>query len=81
MSVLIAQLTVEEAYKELNSLVDRIAAKYEQLDSSEFGAVSTLAFDAKSAKLVSLFVHMSQLCARLKLSMPAQLHRIPFFKH
>ena len=27
--------------------MDKIAAKYQQLDSSEFGAVSTPAFDAK----------------------------------
>ena len=38
MSVPVSHLTVEEAHKELNSLADKIAAKYEQLDSSEFGA-------------------------------------------
>ena len=81
MSVPITQLTVEEAHKEFNSLVDRIAAKYEQLDSGEFEAVGTLAFNAKSAKLASLFACMSQLCGRLNLPMPAQLHRLPFFKH
>ena len=45
MSVPTAQLTVEEAHKEFNSFAERIAAKYEQLDSSEFEAVGTLAFN------------------------------------
>ena len=58
-------------------MADRIAAKYEQLDSGKFRAVGILAFNAKSAKLASL----SQLCARLNLPMLAQLHRLPFFKH
>ena len=57
MSVPVTQLTVEEAHKEFNTLVDRIAAIYEQLDNGEFGAVGTLAFNAKSAKLASLFAH------------------------
>ena len=60
MSVPVSKLTVEEAHKEFNSLADRITAKYEQLDSSEFGAVSTPAFNAKSAKLAVLFAHMSK---------------------
>ena len=34
-------LTVQEAHKEYNSLTDQIRAKYEQLDSGEFGAVGT----------------------------------------
>ena len=79
MSAPITQLTVEEAHKEFNSLVDRIAAKYEQLDNGKFGAVGTLVFYAKSAELASLFAHVSQLCARLLMS--AQLHRLPLFKH
>ena len=41
MSVPVTQFTVEEAHKELNTLVDRIAAIYEQLDNGEFGAVGT----------------------------------------
>ena len=81
MSVPVAQLTVEEAHKEFNSLADRIAAKYEQLDSGKFGAVGTPAFNAKSAKLASLFADMRQLCQRLNLPMPVQLHRLLFFKH
>ena len=39
-------LTVPEARKEYNSLNDQIPAKYEQLDSGEYGAVGTLAFNA-----------------------------------
>ena len=61
MSVPVTQLTVEEAHKECNSLVDRIATKYEHLDCSKFRAVSTPAFNAKSAELAVLFAHISQL--------------------
>ena len=58
-SVPISHLTVEEAHKEFNSLADKIAAKYEQLDSGEFLSVGAPAFNAKSAKLASLIAHMS----------------------
>ena len=34
-------LTVQEAPKAYNSLMDQIWAKYEHLDSGEFGAVGT----------------------------------------
>ena len=81
MSVPASHLIVQEAHKEFNSLVDKISAKYEQLDSGEYGAVGTLAFNAKSAELASLFAHMGKLCQRLNLPMPVQLHRLPFFKH
>ena len=37
-------ITVQEAHKEYNSLTDQIRAKYEQLDSGEYGAVGTPAF-------------------------------------
>ena len=37
MSVSVSQLTVEQVHKEFNLLADKIAAKYEQLDSGEFG--------------------------------------------
>ena len=59
MSVPVSNLTFEEAHKEFNSLADRIAAKHEKLDSSEFGAVGVLSFNAK---LAVLSVCMSQLC-------------------
>ena len=80
-SIPVNQLTAEEADKEYSSLMDKIAAKYQQLDSSKFGAVGTSAFDAKSPKLASLFACMSQLCQRLYLPIPIKLHRLPFFKH
>ena len=50
MSVPVSQLTVEQAYKEFNSLADKIIAKYEQLVSGKFGAVGTTGFNAISAK-------------------------------
>ena len=49
--------TVQEVHKEYNSLVNQIWAKYEQLDSGEFGAVGTPAFNAEACKLANLFVH------------------------
>ena len=70
MSTPVNQPTAEETQKEYNSLMDKIAAKYQQLDSINFGAVHTLAFDAKSPKLAGFFAHMSQLCQRLHQSMP-----------
>ena len=42
---------VSLAHKEFNSLEDKIAARYEQLDSREFGAVGIPGFNAKSAEL------------------------------
>ena len=41
-------MTVQEAHKEYNSLMDKIRAKYEQLDSGEFGSPGTPAFDAEA---------------------------------
>ena len=46
-------LTVQEAHNEYNSLTDQIRAKYEQLDSGEFEAVGTPAFNAKLANLLA----------------------------
>ena len=60
-STAVHQLTIEQAHKEFNSLMDQIAAKSEQLDSGKFDAVDTSAFNAESAKLASFFVCMSQL--------------------
>ena len=62
-------------------LVDQISAKFTQLDSGEFGAVGTPAFNAKMHELAVSFARMSQLCQRLGLPVPAHLHRPPFFKH
>ena len=75
------QLTVAQAHQEFTKLVDQILAKFTELDSGEFGAVGTPAFDAKMRDLAVLFARMSQLCGRLGLSIPAHLHRPPFFKH
>ena len=47
-------LTVQEAHKEYNSLMDKIRAKYEQLDSGEFGSPGTPAFDAEACELAHL---------------------------
>ena len=44
-------LTVQEAYKEYNSLTDQIRAKYKQLDSGEYGAVGTPAINAEACQL------------------------------
>ena len=70
-----------QAHQEFTKLVDQISAKFVQLDSGEFGAVGTPAFDAKMRKLAVLFARMSQLCQRFSLSISAHLHRPPFFKH
>ena len=40
-------MTVHEAHKEYNSLIDQIQAKYELLDSGECGSVGTPAFNAE----------------------------------
>ena len=60
-------LTVQEAYKEYSSLTDQIRAKYEQLDSGEFGSPGTPAFDAEACELANLLARVSQLCQRLNL--------------
>ena len=47
-------LTVQEVHKEYNSLTDQIQAKYEQLDSGEYGSVDTPAFKAEACELANL---------------------------
>ena len=47
-------MTVQEAHKEYNFLMGKIRAKYEQLDSGEFGSPGTPAFDAKACELANL---------------------------
>ena len=44
-------MNVQEAHKEYNSLTDQIRAKYEQLDSGEYGAVGTPAFNAEVCRI------------------------------
>ena len=74
-------MTVQEAHKRYNSLTDQIWAKYEQLDSGEYGAVGTPAFNAEACELANLLAHVSQLCHKLNLPPPKKLYRPMFFKH
>ena len=74
-------MTVHEAHKEYNSLIDQIRAKYELLDSGECGSVGTPAFNAECSELANLMARMSELCKHLNLPMPKELHRPPHFKH
>ena len=74
-------MTVQEAHKEYNSLIDQIRAKYELLDSGECGSVGTPAFNAEYSELAHLMARMSKLCRHLNLPMPKELHRPPHFKY
>ena len=74
-------LTVQEAHKKYNSLTDQIRAKYEQLNSGEYGAVGTPVFNAEAYELANLLAHVSQLCQKLNLPTPKELYRPTFFKH
>ena len=74
-------MTVQEAHKEYNSLTDQIRAKYEQLDSGEFGSPGTPAFNAEDSELANLLACVSQLCQKLNLPTPKELYRPMFFKH
>ena len=65
-------LTVQEAHKEYNSLMDQIWDKYKQLDSGKFGAVGTPAFNAEACQLANLLAHVSQLCQKLNLPPPKE---------
>ena len=66
-------MTVQEAHKEYNSLMDQIRAKYEQLDSGGFGSPGNPAFDAEACELANLLAHLSQLCQKLNLLTPKEL--------
>ena len=74
-------MTVQEARKEYNSLINQIRVKYEQLDSGEFGSPGTPAFDAEVCELANLLARVSQLCQKLNLPTPKELYRPIFFKH
>ena len=74
-------LTVQEAHEEYNSLTDQIRAKYDQLDSGEYGLVDTPAFKAETCELANLLAYVSQLCQKLSLPTPKELYRPTFFKH
>ena len=75
MPKLVHLITVQEAHKELNILIDQIRAKYELLDSAECGKVGIPAFDAECSELGHLMALMSKLCRHLNLLMPKDLHR------
>ena len=77
----VSLMTVHEAHKEYNSLIDQIRAKYELLDSGECGSVGTPAFNAECSELAHLMARMSKLCKHLNLPMPKELHRPQHFKH
>ena len=68
-------MTVQEAHKEYTSLMDQIRAKYEQLDSGEYGAVGTPAFNPEACELANLLAQVSQLCQKLNLLTPKELYR------
>ena len=74
-------MTEQEAHKEYSSLTDQIRAKYEQLDSGEFGSPGTPAFDAEACELAHLLACVSELCKKLNLPMPKALYRPTFFKY
>ena len=74
-------MTVQEAHKGYNSLTDQIRAKYEQLESGEFGSPGIPAFDAEACELANILAHVSQLCTQLNLPTPKELYRPTFFKH
>ena len=67
-------LTVQEAYKEYNSLTEQIRAKYEQLGSGEYGAIGTTAFNAEACELANLLACVSQICQKLNLPPPKELY-------
>ena len=60
-------MTVQEAHKEYNSLMEKIKAKYEQLDSGKFRSPGTPAFDAEACELANILALVSQLCIKLDL--------------
>ena len=67
--------------QEYNSLMNKIRAKYEQLDSGKFGAPDTQAFNAEACELANLLARVSELCIKLNLSPPKELYRPMVFKH
>ena len=74
-------MTVQEAHKEYNSLTDQIRAKYEQLDSGEYGSVDTPAVKVEACELENLLARVSPLCQKLNLPPPKELYRPTVFKH
>ena len=54
-------ITMQEAHKEYNSLIDQIWAKFEQLDCDKFGAIGSSAVNPECSELAHLFTCMSKL--------------------
>ena len=69
-------LTVQEAHKEYNSLMDQIWANYEPLDSDEFGAVGTPAFKAEACELANVLAHVSQLSSSIEDAFWIKIHTL-----
>ena len=78
MSKPVYLFTGQEGHKEYNSSTYQIQAK--QLDSGEYGAGGTPAFNAEACELANLLAHVSQLCQKLNLPTPKELYRL-LFKH
>ena len=74
-------MTVQEAHKEYNFLMDKIRAKYDQLDSGKFESPGTPAFDAEACELAHLLARVSKLCQKLNLPPPKELYRPMICKH
>ena len=74
-------MTMQKAHKAYNSLMDKIRAKYKQLDSGKFGSTGAPAFDAEACELANLLACVSQLCKKMNLPTPKELYRPTFFKH
>ena len=75
-------MTVQDAHKEYSSLMDQIRAKYEQLDSGEFGSPGTPASDAEACELADLLAGVRQLLSETEpAATPKELYRPTFFKH
>ena len=74
-------MTVQEAHKEYNILIDQIWAKYELLDSGECWKVGIPVFNTECSELSHLMAQMSKLNNHLNLPMPKELHRPLHFKH
>ena len=56
-------MTVHEAHKEYNILIDQIWAKYKLLDSREYGKVNTPACNVECSKSGHLMVQISNCVA------------------
>ena len=61
-------------------MTDQILAKYEQLDSGEYGAVGTPAFNAEVCELANLLAYVSQLCQKLNLPTPKGIIQAHFLQ-